>query len=273
MDAQAEMMRQRIASRLSDLKLTPITAATKAELPRDTIRNLFRQEGSSPRLDTIIKIAAALETTVAYLVGETDYPRADYSDENVLELSRAAIETAKPIPVIGYATWGYFEKIRHTHAGELIDLLFLNVPGFLDTPLQSVLVTDDHADMYYPAGRYIIFAIRDIAGLRNGDHVVCLRKRGDEGEFTVRELVTEKHRKLSEGTFLTGGGLATLAVDDKSYPSITFREADRASAEGSRLIVVGVVVADLGFVERPAEPGMFPGIEAGTRTVADQVDG
>jgi len=59
----------KVAARLRALGLTPITAAVRAGLPRDTIRNLFRT-GGQPRADTLADIARALDTTVAHLMGE-----------------------------------------------------------------------------------------------------------------------------------------------------------------------------------------------------------
>ena len=269
MDVRMEMMRQRIATRLEALSLTPITAATGADLPRDTIRNLFRQE-SAPRVDTLIKIAEALETTVAYLVGETAYPKTDYSDEDVMRSSRAAMETAKPIPVIGYAETGLFEKGRHIHDGEYIDLLYLSVPGFEDSPLQAVFVTDDHADSEYAAGRYVVFAVREVAGLRNGDHIVAVRRKEADNElqfeFTIWELVTQKVHRSSDENLGRSGGLMSLSLDEEKYPNVGFREAHAAG-----YMTIGVIVADLEFMDRPAEAGMFPGIEAGTRTLRQQM--
>lgn len=72
----ADRLTARIQQRLGELALTPITAATRAGLPRDTIRNIFRQ-GSLPRVDTLAEIARALDTSVAWLVGEPDTPAED----------------------------------------------------------------------------------------------------------------------------------------------------------------------------------------------------
>lgn len=78
-------LKARINERLDALGLTQITAATKAGLPRDTLRNLFRV-GGAPRIDTLIKIAAALETTVGWLIGE----------------SSAALPPARPTVRLGF---------------------------------------------------------------------------------------------------------------------------------------------------------------------------
>ena len=269
MDERTELMRQRIATRLETLRLTPITAATRAGLPRDTIRNLYRQE-SAPRVDTLCRIAEALETTIAYLVGETAYPKTDYSDDDVMRSSRAAMETAKPIPVIGFAEAGLFEAGRHIHEGEYLDLLFLSVPGFEDAPLQAVFVTDDHAGGDYSPGRYVVFAVREVAGLRNGDHVVAVRRREASGktelEFTIWGLVTQRVHRSRDEKFSRRGGFMSLAVDEERHPSLDFREAHDAG-----YITIGVIVADLLFMDRPAEPGMFPGIELGTKGLRQQL--
>lgn len=240
-DQLAELMRERIAARLATLKLTPITAATKAKIPRDTIRNLFRT-GSLPRLDTLVRISEALETTVAYLVGETAYPFNDYSDEDKMAAARVAIETAKPVPLIGYAEWGFFEVPRQGFGA--IDVLHLNVPGFEDKPLSAVQVVDEHCNVEFESGVYVIFAWRDSGvGLRDGDFVVVLHRKEINGkmhvEFTVRHQdygithTPSGHRMLSSR-------LLSLALDTEKYP-----DWDRYS--GSRSTVFPAEPPDRGW--------------------------
>ena len=246
MDEFAEGMRHRIAARLERLKLTPLTAASQAGLPRDTIRNLFRQEGSLPRADTLVKIAEALETTVGHLVGENKYDGSDIDEEATVRAAELAIQTAKPIGV--WCRAGNVEPIPWPGvAANFIDLIFMNVPGFESDALFAVEVGDSSMDMFYHKDRYLICANMDVVGARNGDHVVYIKKMEDGYIFLIRELVFVKRENFPG--FVTG--LIALTSEENKYPDIVLDEDENPGR------VVGVVVADLLFHNRPAENGFY----------------
>lgn len=262
-----ELMRARVEKRLADLDLTAITAATKAGIPRDTIRNLFRT-GSLPRADTLAKIAEALETTVAYLMGETDYPLNDYSDEDRMSAARAAIESAKPVPVIGLAEWGRFEAPRHTH--DPIDLLHINVPGFEEAPLSALVVTDDHADIYFDEGDYAVFAwVTGGVGIRNGDLVVVMHRREVDGEakveFTIREDYYGVRRGPTGHRYMTSG-LLSVAVDKEKFP-------DWSGWDGSRSTVFPPEPPDRGWTTAESAAGEGATPETIAETMAALAEG
>lgn len=78
-------LQERIAGRLDALGLTQITAATKAGLPRDTLRNLFRQ-GSDPTLGTLVNIARALDVSVGWLAGEGEFAPLSRQQRTILRI-------------------------------------------------------------------------------------------------------------------------------------------------------------------------------------------
>lgn len=254
-DELAERLRQRIATRLDQLSLTPITAATRAGLPRDTIRSVFRQGGSLPRVDTLANIAGALDTSVAYLIGETNFPTDPHDDERFLAAARA-IQSAKPIPVVG--TTGKLEEFTYPEDAE--EILYLNVPGFEDIELHALSIGDDSMDVELEDGEFIIFAPQKSAGLRNQDLVVVTREVDGQYEWNVRQLA------LSRGTGgSTNGGLFAVNTrddDDDAYPDVPFREPPPGWEKWQ---MVGIVVARLAFYLRPAGESMFPAFEPPTR--------
>ena len=244
MDDISEDLRQRISIRLNDLGLTAITAARKAGLPRDTLRNLFRENRNLPRADTLIRIAEALETSVGYLLGEIAFPGNDPNDPGVLTLAEKAILAARPVPVVARAAadeWAPWPSKPLTE-------LQLNVPGFDEAQLFSVLLGDFSMSTTYHKGEYIIAVKGNAAGLRDGDHVVFTRDRdgeaGFEYEWMVREVLIDRYR----GTGFVSG----LLPYNEEFPFIPL--FDKQEIRGQ---IQGVVVANIGFTMRPAKPGLY----------------
>ena len=87
----AVILQERVQARLNDLGLTQITAATKAGLPRDTLRNLFRDRASLPRADTLVQIARALGVRAGFLLGEESAPEAPDTAAMLLRRARDAL--------------------------------------------------------------------------------------------------------------------------------------------------------------------------------------
>lgn len=263
-DEFRELVRARTATRLEALNLTPIRAATQAGLPRDTLRNLFREGGSLPRVDTIQKIAAALETTVAYLIGETAYPGLDWADDNRMAWASAAVEAARPIPVIARAGWEVWDQLADPD--DPLDVIHLNVPGFESAPLFAAQVVDDHADIAYGPGRYVVWTDINILGQRDGDHIVVLRQRPGTAQdepvnITVRALHTVRHKmhgrrsgSIEKEAFAWSGGFVSLSKTEGKYPDTGF---SRDSYYKDPARVFGIVVADLGFHAPMPGPALY----------------
>ncbi|MCX5478476.1 helix-turn-helix domain-containing protein [Kaistia geumhonensis] len=72
MATRHDILLQRIEERLKALGLSREAASTRAGMSRDGLRNLTRAKGRMPRSENLAKIAAVLETTTSYLLGETD---------------------------------------------------------------------------------------------------------------------------------------------------------------------------------------------------------
>lgn len=67
---------ERIEERLKVLRLSQAELARRADVPQTTMNGLIR--GNSRTTPHLIRIARELETTPAFLMGETDDPRAEF---------------------------------------------------------------------------------------------------------------------------------------------------------------------------------------------------
>lgn len=80
----------RIEERLMILGLTQAELARRAKVPQTTMNSLIR--GKSRTTPHLIRIARELETTPAYLMGETDDPRAEFPAFTLSAEEREIIE-------------------------------------------------------------------------------------------------------------------------------------------------------------------------------------
>jgi SOS-response transcriptional repressor LexA len=76
-------LKDRIKLRLKALDLSPRAASLKAGMGPDLLRDLLSKTGRQKRLTTesLPKVAAALETSSRYLLGETDDPGIEIADQ------------------------------------------------------------------------------------------------------------------------------------------------------------------------------------------------
>ncbi len=70
----ADILISRISERLEALKISPRAASLHVSDNPDLIRNILRGKSESPRIDTLEKIAAVLQTTTDWLTGKGERP-------------------------------------------------------------------------------------------------------------------------------------------------------------------------------------------------------
>lgn len=241
----AEMLRARIAERMHWLEVTPITAATQADLPRDTIRNIFRRDSALPRADTLVAIAKALDTSVSYLVGETVDPGIGrWADPASLE---EAVRAAKPVPIRAYVADAWL-----TPPTDPIGYVDVNVEGFETADLSAFLVNDDSASRVYEKGRIVIVAPSNQIGIRLGDHTISVRVRGKPGQEEVETTIKEFAITPSGESVLESLGVPPLPPVQISQ----LQHLERRSA--------GIIVADYRPRLQIAAPNtFFPSAVAG----------
>jgi transcriptional regulator with XRE-family HTH domain len=230
MEDVGEVIRRRISTRLDRLGLTAITAAERAGLPRDAIRNLYRGDGSVPRADTLSLIARALHTSIAYLTGEAPFPTTEAAEEEGDPRSR-------DIPVVCDLEWGRFAAPDERPTGETIPVA---VHGYEDAALFAGRMIDGHANLMFRVGTYVIFAPWTDSGMASADTVLVKRERDGKLEFTVRWLDKSKKNNLQ----LTPVRFGSAYKDMKPV---------RFGTIFDEVSVVGIAVAAFWVIDRPVE--------------------
>lgn len=153
----------RIEKRMQDLKLNPFSAAKKAGLGDDYVRDILRGKVRNPSADRLAKLAVALQCSLPWLLGgEDEVPLVEVPGPDPRPPGRGAIEAWRPehgrpphelLPVryelelsvfrpagdLGRAL-GFFGATR------VLDPEFVNRDQWLE------VVRDDHAEMIAPAG-------------------------------------------------------------------------------------------------------------------------
>jgi len=111
-DLDLKVVITRIRERMTALDTNPSAVSRKARLGTTAVHDILNGKNLNPRVPALKRIAAALDCTLAYLVGEEDLPRSPGT--GVLE--------AAPVPVIGIAEAGAFRamaNIGHEHERDL----------------------------------------------------------------------------------------------------------------------------------------------------------
>lgn len=85
----------RISDRLKALKMNQSQLARKCGIPQTTVNSIIKEDRrSSPHL---MKLAAALRTTPAYLLGETDDPESELAEAPLSFEERELIDVTRQL--------------------------------------------------------------------------------------------------------------------------------------------------------------------------------
>ena len=234
----ADTIRARVAERLQWAELSPIQAATKHGLPRDTLRNLFRRDSALPRADTLADIARALDTSVAFLVGETANPGVEkWADQAQLD---EVVRLARPIPVRAELSDGFRKPLE-----EPLGYVDLNVPGFETADLSAFLVQDRAMVLFYEVDRVVVTAPVRLMGLQLGDHVVAVRMRGEDDNVEVETFIRE-YAEGSNGPELVG---QSSDMEVAAIPILALHHRE--------VLIGGIVIADFKITGRTPIPTAY----------------
>lgn len=102
-----ETLAERVSGLLERRGLSNVDAAERAGLSRSHVSQIARGALTNPALDTLRALAKALETSVSYLVGDTDNPLPVAAEEWMsgegalyVEMARRAYEAGVPVGVL-----------------------------------------------------------------------------------------------------------------------------------------------------------------------------
>lgn len=70
----SDILTTRLKDRMEKMGSNPTTLSTQSGLNRVAVRDILVGKSKNPSVETIQKIAASLECSVAYLIGEIDTP-------------------------------------------------------------------------------------------------------------------------------------------------------------------------------------------------------
>ena len=126
---------ERIKARKQAIKLTVEELSHKSGIPEDTINNIIYGRTSDPRIESLAKIAQALDTTLDYLVlgkdPSTQNDEALHKDQNHFDTDR------------------YVQSLKETHAHEIASIRESHAQHVLDmkeTHAREVTAVRDHAN-------------------------------------------------------------------------------------------------------------------------------
>jgi SOS-response transcriptional repressor LexA len=147
---------------------------------------------------------------------------------------------SRAVPVIGVVQAGLWQEVIEDEP-QPEELLPINLQGFDGSQLYALRVSGPSMDLFYPEGTRVVVCPAAEIGVREGDHVVVRRRRGDLVETTLKEIVQAKQ----------GIELWPRSSDPRFQEPIrlqTVRDAD----EGPEII--GVVVAHYGVRPQQTRP-------------------
>lgn len=219
------LLKDIVERRLEELGISPPEASRRGGLDRGFVADIVYGRKKSVSHEQLPRLAAALDCSVGYLVGETDNPqgfRNELDIEGVVEAGVWRLQTAPP---------------------QLPKLPLVGAPNPLGRQI-AFLVRDDGADLLGITDGMVVVGIRyDDARafgrhLRTGDVVVVRQVRDDGAEFStsIREVV------------LGDDGTAALELRSRriEVPAIPFHEGgDNHHIDVMALVTRGVKVFNL----------------------------
>lgn len=170
--------------------------AERAGLSNSFVRDILRGKTKSPRAEGLDKIAKALDTTAAYLMGEVDE-----TDLGGAHLSGAVpVPPSVPLPYAGIVQAGDFRSVgEHFDQDDgdyMVPTGVIRHPNYPDVRQAAWQVRGDSMDeagirdgMWVVGAIYMDYLDR-VGELFNGQYVVVERTRhgGSERELTVKEV-------------------------------------------------------------------------------------
>lgn len=189
---------ERVQTRLDALDLGPVEAATKAGLERTYIRDIIKPNGKQTVTARLMpKLAAALQTTPAYLNGETDDPAPDAPSPGPSEVRRSTQELIT-VPKAGRVEAGEFREVLEYADLDREFLLEQADPEFPRAKMVAYDVLGDSMNQAHPPilpGSVLICVDFEDTGLPHVEGMIVVIERTRNGgmtrEWSVKEVVVQ----------------------------------------------------------------------------------
>ncbi|GGC68379.1 hypothetical protein GCM10010994_28670 [Chelatococcus reniformis] len=186
-------MSARVQARLEALGINPFEAARRGGLQRNFVNDILIGRKRSLRSATMPALARALETTPAYLNGESDEPEISGDNDTTLVRSRMV-----PIVIAGKVEAGAFWEVDEFDQSEREIIFDVPDPDFPQARIVAFNVAGDSMNdlkptPIMPGTRIVGIDYGDLAGrlpLRTGMVVVVQRTRegGHLREWSVKQV-------------------------------------------------------------------------------------
>lgn len=197
----ASTLAERVQARLDALGLGPIQAAERGDLERTYIRDIIKPNGKKTVTARLMpKLAAVLQTTSAYLNGETDdATRAE--DRGSTSDVRISDRGLMSVPKVGRVEAGEFREVLEFDDSEREFLLEQIDPEFPRARMIAFDVLGDsmnQADPPIPPGSVIMCVDFEDTQLPMTDGMIVVLERTRNSrltrEWSVKEVVTHDDR-------------------------------------------------------------------------------
>ena len=190
-------LRERVLSRLEALGIGPVAAATRAGLKHTYIRDIVKEGGKQTvNVRFLPALAEALQTTPAFLNGETDDPALPTGSPEPTEV-RASGRELITIPRVGRVEAGEYREApeyRDLEREFLLDEIDDEFPRARMMAYDVLGDSMDRADPPIPPGSTIICVDFEDTRLPHVDGQIVVVERTRNGgltrEWSVKEVVT-----------------------------------------------------------------------------------
>lgn len=206
----SNMLIQRINQRLEHVGKSAQRVSIEATGAKDTLRKILDGTSKNPRIDTLQKVAAALDTSVEWLTGQTENA-APAANNPGNELRSAELpfparnEIPKDVPVLGTAAGSHLRGAFQL-SSDPIDYV-RRPPALIGTKdIYSLYVEGSSMEPQYWPGDLVY--IHPHKPARAGDAIVVQCRNGTEGSLeatiglyvkrTAETLVIRKHNPPAE---------------------------------------------------------------------------
>jgi transcriptional regulator with XRE-family HTH domain len=251
-DMEDDIISRRIKDRLELLGITANHAALKAGLGKTAVRDIIARKSKSPSADTLSKLAAILQCSVGYLVGEVDAPgridsmsmlgaRVDYIEG---ELQAAVFRDVRTLPEPNSKNLIYQHPLFYGQRFTLYRMGDDSMAGiglFKDDVL--TVAGPMHLEHVPLDPGMLVVAKRMLAG------------RESLAEISVREVAVRNGSIVLQVRGLDQAGAPPFTLDRRDDSGLS--TSLYVSGEGDGVIILGLVVR---WVHEPvpADFSMFP---------------
>lgn len=183
-DEQKTTLQIRVAERMELLGLDQSETARRARLGISFVRDILRGKSKNPAGANLSKLARALQTTTAYLMGESQ--SAAVPQPAILPIE--GLEVVSEVQAGNWLEVTMLDEFEHEHIPVAHDRRFPRAKQY------ALLVRGDSMDQHYSDGTYVTCVDFGDTGIpiRDGLHVHVERRRagGQLVEITVKAVKT-----------------------------------------------------------------------------------